>query len=83
MLLCVCLFTGFISDVTGNCDLTFYISGCIIFVSGFMLIAIPCLSKHDRISNYFAPRGSSPPTRAEVEAPAREDLPDITVTRVT
>ena len=40
---------GWIRDTTGTYDLTFYIAGAGIFVSGFMLIIIPFLHRCDPI----------------------------------
>ena len=46
------LLSGFLSDYTGDYDMTFLVAGALIFVSGFMLILIPCLARRDDASNY-------------------------------
>ncbi len=41
---------GWLSDETGTYDLTFFVAGVIMLVSGLMLFAIPCMRRCDRNS---------------------------------
>ncbi|ELT97404.1 hypothetical protein CAPTEDRAFT_225236 [Capitella teleta] len=40
---------GYLTDLTGSFDTTFFIFGGIMFLSGIMLFAIPCLKPYDRL----------------------------------
>ncbi len=61
---------GWIRDQTGNYDLTFYVAGAGIFLSGFMLIVIPLLYRCD-------------PTARRTAAALRSDCAATTVANQT
>ena len=43
---------GFLSDYTGDYDMTFMVAGALIFVSGFMLVLVPSIARRDKVSSY-------------------------------
>ena len=44
----LCLLTGWLSDVTGDYDMTFCVAGAVILLSGIMLFLVPYVRKFDR-----------------------------------
>ena len=43
-----CLLAGWLSDVTGDYDMTFCVAGAVVLLSGIMLFLVPYVRKFDR-----------------------------------